>query len=168
MNEHYAEQSLFNQTWVLLASTRLKDLLPRAQRDTLIANLQTRQREDGGWSMDTLGPWRWSKTVAPFAPPGPLDASLLAKSDGYATGLIVYALRQAGFAPDQPSVKRGLQWLRANQQGVQIEQQTWNIWRSHSLNYDREHGGERGQSMRRMFMSDAATAFAVLALTSSE
>jgi len=36
------------------------------------------------------------------------------------------------------------------------------------LNYDREHGGQRGQPWKRMFMSDAATAFAVLALLPSD
>jgi hypothetical protein len=32
------------------------------------------------------------------------------------------------------------------------------------LNYDREHGGPKGEPWRRMFMSDLATAFGVLAL----
>ena len=41
-------------------------------------------------------------------------------------------------------------------------------WRAHSLNYDREHGGDKGEPWRRMFMSDLATAFAVLALVESE
>ena len=42
----------------------------------------------------------------------------------------------------------------------------WAPWRAHSLNYDREHGGAKGELWRRMFMSDLATAFAVLALIS--
>ena len=41
-------------------------------------------------------------------------------------------------------------------------------WRAHSLNFDREHGGEKGEPWRRMFMSDSATAFAVLALVASD
>ena len=41
-------------------------------------------------------------------------------------------------------------------------------WRTHSLNYDREHGGDKGEPWPRMFMSDLATAFAVLALVESE
>jgi len=39
---------------------------------------------------------------------------------------------------------------------------------AHSLNYDREHGGEKGEPWRRLFMSDTATAFAILALADSE
>src|SRR5712692_4917854 len=94
LKEKYASQSLFNRAWMLLASTRWKDLLTGTQRETLITELQGRQRDDGGWALESLGGWRWSKTAAPFRAPGTLDASLLEKSDGYATGLIMYALRQ--------------------------------------------------------------------------
>src|SRR5438445_11340608 len=136
LKEKYPQQSLFNRAWVLLASTRLKDLLTRAQREALIAELQSRQQGDGGWSLQTLGPWRWSRSAAPFRAPGRLDASLLAKSDGYATGLIVYTLREAGLPVDHPAVRKGLQWLRANQQDVQVGQQIRPAWRTHSINYD--------------------------------
>ena len=168
LKEKYASQSLFNRVWLLVASTRLKGLLTGAQRTALITEIQGRQRDDGGWALDSLGTWRWSKTSAPFRAPGTPDAAMLAKSDGYATGLIVYALRQAGLPAGQPAVSRGLQWLRANQQGVQVGEHSWPAWRAHSLNFDREHGGDKGEPWRRMFMSDSATAFAVLALVSSD
>jgi squalene-hopene/tetraprenyl-beta-curcumene cyclase len=168
LRAQYPRQSLFNRVWALLASTRLKDLLTPAQREALIGEIQRRQHDDGGWSLQALGPWRWSRPAAPFRAPGTLDASLLAKSDGYATGLIVYTLREAGLPVDHPAVRRGLQWLRASQQDVQVSQRTRSAWPAHSLNFDREHGGERGEPWRRMFMSDAATAFAVLALIGSD
>jgi len=168
LKEKYAAQSLFNRTWLLLASTRLQDLLTKAQREALVTELQGRQRDDGGWALEALGPWRWSKTAAPFRAPGTLDASLLAQSDGYGTGLAVYTLRQAGLPAGHPAVSRGLHWLRANQHQVQVGEQAWPGWRAHSLNFDREHGGEKGEAWRRMFMSDSATAFAVLALVASE
>src|SRR5207249_12097664 len=44
-----------------------------------------------------------------FRPHGTPDAALLAHSDGYATGLIVYTLRKAGLPGDHPAVKKGLQ-----------------------------------------------------------
>lgn len=56
----------------------------------------------------------------------------------------------------------------AHQQDVQVSQHSWRAWRAHSLNFDREHGGEKGEPWRRMFMSDSATAFAVLALVGSD
>jgi hypothetical protein len=42
-----------------------------------------------------MGPWKWSKTAPPVKSPGDVDASLLTQSDGYATGLVVYTLKQA-------------------------------------------------------------------------
>ena len=146
----------------------MKDLLTSAHRSALITEIQVRQRDDGGWALDSLGGWRWSKSAAPFRAPGTLDTSLIGKSDAYATGLIVYTLRQAGLPVSQPAVSRGLQWLRANQQDMQVGQHSWRAWRAHSLNFDREHGGEKGEPWRRMFMSDSATAFAVLALVASD
>src|SRR5438552_12463844 len=104
LKEKYASQSLFNRIWLLLASTRLNDLLTSAQRSALITEIQGGQRDDGGWALDSLGTWRWSKTSAPFRAPGLPDAAMLAKSDGYATGLIVYTLRQAGLSVGQPAV----------------------------------------------------------------
>ena len=168
LKEKYVSQSMFNRIWLLLASTRLNDLLSSAQRASLITEIQGRQRDDGGWSLDSLGTWKWSKSTAPFRAPGTTDSPLLSQSDGYATGLIVYALRQAGLKSDQPAVNKGLQWLRTNQQDVQVDQHNWHAWRAYSLNFDREHGGDKGEPWRRMFMSDSATAFAVLALISSE
>ena len=142
------------------------DLLAKAELTSkIIAEIQRRQQNDGGWSLQTLGPWRWGDRRRP---PGTPDASLLAQSDGYATGLIVYTLRKAGLPGDHAVVKKGLQWLKANQQDIQIGQRTYRAWRAYSLNIDREHGGKEGEPWRRMFMSDAATTFAVLALVASD
>ena len=131
-------------------------------------------RSDGGWSLESLGAWRWNHTAAPFRPPGTLDASLLAQSDGYATGLVVYTLRQTGLPLTHPGVNKGLHWLRTNQNKIPLspggrgQGEGVPAWRSHSLNYDREHGGDKGEPWRRMFMSDLATGFAVLALVGSD
>jgi squalene-hopene/tetraprenyl-beta-curcumene cyclase len=168
LRTNYPRQNLHNRTWGLLASTSLDQVLTRAERDELVAELQRRQGDDGGWSLDGLGPWRWNRTIPPFQSPGKRDPSVTAKSDGYATGLIVYTFMQAGLSGEHPVVKRGLQWLRANQLPVHVGDQEGPAWRAHSLNYDREHGGSRGEPWRRLFMSDAATAFASLALSAAE
>jgi len=167
LKERRASESLFNRVWLLLASTRLKNVLTREQQEALIAEIQRRQQNDGGWSLHALGPWRWSHQWR-FRPPGTPDASLLARSDGHATGLIVYTLRKAGLPSDHPAVRKGLQWLKANQQDIEVSQRTYRAWRAYSLNHDREHEGTAGERLRRMFMSDAATAFAVLALLSAD
>ena len=168
LRTNYPSQNLYNRIWGLLASISLNEVLTRAERDDLIAQVERRQGDDGGWSLEGLGGWRWNRTAAPFQSPGTRDLSLAAKSDGYATGLIVYTLRQAGLSVEHPVVRKGLGWLRANQLPVRDGDREWPAWRAYSLNYDREHGGSRGEPWRRLFMSDAATAFASLALAASE
>jgi len=168
LTEGYAAQRRFNRVWLLLASTRWKDLLAPAQREALVADVQLAQQDDGGWSLAAMAGWRSSRAFWRAQPSGTPDAALLAKSDSYATGLVIYTLRSAGLPPDTPAITRGLGWLKAHQQGVQVGERTYPAWRSHSLNADREHGGERGEPWRRLFMSDAGTAYAVLALLASE
>jgi hypothetical protein len=161
---NYAGQNLHSRAWMLLASTRLAGLLSRDQTDALATELQREQNADGGWSLYKLGPWTWSKASPPYGPEGKPDVALLSKSDAYATGLLAYALRQAGLPAGHPSLKRATAWLEANQGEWQIDRNHWNCWRTYSLNYDHEHGGDDGEPWRRMFMSDAATAFTALAL----
>jgi hypothetical protein len=167
LREHFPAQNLHNQVWGLLASTFLTGVLNEADRNALIGRLERRRNDDGGWSLDGLGGWRWNRISPPFESPGTRDRALITKSDGYATGLIVYALRRAGLPVEHPAVKSGLRWLKANQSPVEVGNRSRPAWRAHSLNYDREHGGARGEPWRRLFMSDAATGFASLALISS-
>jgi hypothetical protein len=159
-----ASQRSFNRAWALLAAAHLDGVLTDAGRNEIVTELESKQRADGGWSLADLGPWRWQRSTAPFAPPGKVDDAVLAASDGYATGLVVYAMRQSGLAADGVAIRRGQEWLRAHQLPARGEDAAWAPWRSHSLNFDREHGGSKGEPWRRMFMSDLATAFAALAL----
>ena len=163
LSANVATQRLFNRTWALLASSRLSGVLTTSQREALVRDLAAAERPDGGWSLADLGEWRWSKTAGPFAAPGAVDTALIGASDAYATGLVVYAMKQAGLG-SRPAVQKGLTWLRVNQQAGAPTDAAWAPWRAHSLNFDREHGGDKGEPWRRMFMSDLATAFAVLAL----
>jgi squalene-hopene/tetraprenyl-beta-curcumene cyclase len=166
LREKYASENLHNRLWGLLASTAIGNVLTRGDRDALVAELERVQNGDGGWSLDRLGGWRWNRAEPPFQPPGTRDTSITTLSDGYATGLIIYALVTADVDSHHPVVSRGVEWLKANQRPVRAGDTEWLAWRAHSLNYDREHGGARGEPWRRLFMSDAATSFAVLALIS--
>ena len=76
-----------------------------------------------------------------------------ARSDGYATGLITFVLEQAGIATEDPRLQRGLSWLARNQNKAE------GSWPSLSLSQRRNPSSNVGH-----FMSDAATAYAVLAL----
>lgn len=164
LRSRFNDQRAFNRAWLLLAATRLDGLLTSPERDAIVKSLAALQRADGGWSLADLGVWRWTRQEAPFAPPGTVDTALVAQSDGYATGLVVYALRRSGQPVSSPAIRNGQQWLIEHQAPERSGDPAWAPWRAHSLNYDREHGGPKGEPWRRMFMSDLATAFGVLAL----
>ncbi len=137
------KQSLFNRVMGLWASTKVENLLPRDQQQAIIREAFTAQQADGGWSTASLGRWQRVDNT-------PLDT----KTDGYATGLMTLVLRQAGVPATDPHVAKGLAWLRANQN------HTTGQWTAVSLNKNRDPNSDPGK-----FMSDAATAYAVLALT---
>jgi squalene-hopene/tetraprenyl-beta-curcumene cyclase len=164
LRSRVTSQRAFNRAWMLLAAARLDGLLTKQERDAIVTDLESLQRADGGWSLADLGVWRWARQEAPFAPPGTIDRALIAQSDGYATGLVVYALRRSGRPVSSPAVHKGQQWLIEHEVPERVGDPAWAPWRAHSLNYDREHGGPKGEPWRRMFMSDLATAFGVLAL----
>jgi hypothetical protein len=138
---HYNEQPLLNKVVVLWASAQFPGLLTSAQRKALLGEIDATQRADGGWSLTDLGTWqRRDKT--------PLET----RSDGYATGITVLALEENHISTSY--VRRGLDWLIANQD------KTTGAWPAWSLNKNRDPQSNVGQ-----FMSDAATGYAVLALT---
>jgi squalene-hopene/tetraprenyl-beta-curcumene cyclase len=76
------------------------------------------------------------------------------QSDGLATGLILFILPQAGVPRDNVQLKQGRTWLIRNQNKPE------GLWLASSVNKQRDPSSNVGR-----FMSDAATAFAVLALT---
>jgi hypothetical protein len=139
-------QILIDRVMLLWASTKVPGLLMPAQRKSIIDEALSKQQADGGFSLSSfVGGWKRHDGT-------PLET----KSDGYATGVVTLALEQAGMKRDQPQLKRGLAWLRLNQD------KTDGRWLAYSLNKQRDLSTDIGR-----FMSDAATAFAVLALQES-
>ena len=148
LNRERAAQTAINRAALLWASAKFPGLLEPEKQKAIVAELLSKQQADGGWSLSTLsGSWKRHDGT-------PQEAA----SDGYSTGLILYGLQQAGLPRDNAQLQHGLAWLVANQNKSQ------GSWQSYSLNKNVEHHMSPGTAL---FMNDAATAYAVLALTES-
>ena len=141
LRREYEAQPLLNRIVLLWASSRLPGLLTRSQRDALIQQIASRQQPDGGWSASSFGSFERHDHTPDVT-----------KSDGYATGLAVYALEQIGKG-NLSEARRGRAWLLANQNPSEGD---WEAW---SLNKDHDPASPTGH-----FMDDAATGYAILAL----
>ncbi|MHB8754109.1 MAG: hypothetical protein ACYC92_04015 [Candidatus Acidiferrales bacterium] len=145
LDRAYPAQSPINHVVLLWASSKLPGLVDPQRQKSIINEILNMQRADGGWCLASLvGRWQRSD-----------GTPLVMKSDGYATGLITFALQQAGISRQNVHVRRALSWLVRNQSD-------WNgRWSAYSLNR-RRHDPFSNVAH---FMDDAATAYAVLALS---
>ena len=150
-----SSQSIINQIFLLWASTKVHNLLDSAKQSAVIRQVLARQQPDGGWRLASIT-WSWNHwTVRSLLQMWLREdgTPMQGKSDGLATGLVTFVLEQAGVSPQNAQLQRGLSWLTNNQ----TEQ---GFWPSYSVNKRRNPQSETAK-----FMSDAATAFAVLAIT---
>jgi squalene-hopene/tetraprenyl-beta-curcumene cyclase len=129
--------NLHHKTWLLWAATKHDSFVPASERAATVKELLAVQRADGGWSLPSLGDWKGHHKR-------PNNKN--APSDGYATGLAVFVLRQAGVPAEDERIRKGVVWLKDHQR-------VSGLWFTHSLNADHDH-----------YISHAGTAFAVLAL----
>jgi squalene-hopene/tetraprenyl-beta-curcumene cyclase len=127
---------------LLWASSKLPGLLTADQQHAIIAAANEKQQPDGGWTMATLGSWKRVDNTA-------LDTA----SDGYATGLITLVQQSAGVPATDAHVSKGVAWLSSHQDAAT------GMWQATSLNKQRDPASDAAK-----FMSDAATAYAALAL----
>jgi squalene-hopene/tetraprenyl-beta-curcumene cyclase len=135
-------QNLHDRAWGLWAATTIGGILTEGEQQKLVAQLLDRQQDDGGWSLPSLGTWVRSDGTAQES-----------ASDGYATGLVVHVLQIAGLPKEHVQVARGLDWLKSHQTAT-------GAWRCGSLKKKRDPASHTAK-----LMADAATAFAVLALS---
>jgi squalene-hopene/tetraprenyl-beta-curcumene cyclase len=149
LRAEFANQPLHHRVAALWASSRLPGALDEPARRALVEELRRIQEADGGWSLARLGqrasgPDEWSTSRGVY-PDGQT-------SDGYATGLVVLAWKGAGLRADDPSLKKALNWLASHEDK--------GTWPTLYLNKKRDPQENAGK-----FMRDAATGFAILALT---
>jgi squalene-hopene/tetraprenyl-beta-curcumene cyclase len=136
--------TLLNRAMILWASAKIPDVLTPELRQRIIADLTARQQGDGGWATASLvGDWKRNDKT-------PLDPD----TDGYATGLVTFVLEQAGLPSSDVHVIAGRAWL------VQHQNRSTGQWTAVSVNKQRDPASDVGK-----FMSDAATSYAVLALS---
>ena len=141
-----ATQTLLNRLSLLWASTKVPGLLDPAQQQTIADDVMQVQQSDGGWMASSLVTKTWKrKDGTPFE----------SKSDGFATGLVAFIFGEAKIAKTKEAGERAYVWLARNQN------KEAGSWPAYSLNKERDLTSDRGR-----FMSDAATAYAVLALES--
>jgi squalene-hopene/tetraprenyl-beta-curcumene cyclase len=136
----------YGKVLLLWAEARLPGLVGRDRVDAFLQVLRDQQREDGGWSLRTFSaPEKWGggnraeklRAEADFASPA---------SDGHMTGLAVLVLRESGVAAEDPAVRRGVEWLLANQRES-------GRWWTRSLSTDKYH-----------FITYSGTCYPLLAL----
>lgn len=143
LQREQAGQSLLNRAVLLWASAKVPGLLTAAQQKSIVDELIAKQQADGGWSASSLVIATWKRHD---------KTELPAISDGYGTGLTAFVLEQAGVPRSGAVLKRALAWLEKNQDKD-------GLWPATSLNKQRDPASDAGR-----FMSDAATAYAVMAL----
>ena len=148
LNREFAVQTTINRVLLLWAAAKLPGLLEPDRQKAIIGELLEKQQADGGWSLSSLsGDWKRAD-----------GTSQETTSDGYATGLITFVLQQAGISPENAKLERGLAWLSANQD------KTEGSWPAYSLNKNKQNHISPETAL---FMNDAATAYAVLSLTTA-
>jgi squalene-hopene/tetraprenyl-beta-curcumene cyclase len=89
----------------LLAHSAIGGIASDDERRAYIEAIFAAQHPDGGWSMVDLADWQRRDGK-------PLDASL---TSGYPTGLLTYVLARSGVAPNEPRLRKAIQWLKTNQ-----------------------------------------------------
>jgi len=156
LDREYSAQPLLNRATLLWASTRVPGLIGPERQKSIIEELSRAQVEDGGWSLFPMAKtWRdWSPSAITGEWKRKDQSQQDLNSDGYATALAVFVLQQAGIPRHDARVRRGRAWL------LQRQNKAEGFWYTSSINKRRDPKSNVGR-----FMSDAATAYAVMALT---
>jgi len=142
------QQSLHNRLTLLWASTKLPGFLDGSRQTAIVQDIVGRRKPDGGWRVEDLVSPTWKRFDGSDYDTG---------SDGYATAYAAFILKQVRDPAAQDAARSGREWLERHQD------RATGAWAAASWNKKRDPASDVGK-----FMSDAATAYAVLALTGAE
>ncbi|HEY9463906.1 MAG TPA: hypothetical protein VIR54_12490 [Vicinamibacterales bacterium] len=138
LTESIQSRRLHDRLALLLTRSFIADSL----RQSITTDAFSRQQPDGGWTIESLGPWMTHP-----------DAPSSSGTNAYATAFTTVALLRGGVPASDPKLAKALSWLQTHQDP------TTGTWAAVSMNKRYPEG-----SMESRFMQDAATAFASLAL----
>lgn len=142
LREGQKTQPLHNRLFLLWAASKLRDLLPKTEKQAILDEIWRKQEAGGGWTIASLGAWK-KRDAAPVA----------TGANSYATALVAFTAEEAGIQPSQPDLSKALAWLRTHQDSK------GGYWAAESMNHKHDPG-----TVPEKFMSDAATGYAVAAL----
>ena len=143
LSSHQKNQPLHHRLTLTWASKHLRGILSTEETKRILDEILSKQEADGGWTVASLGPWRVRE-----------GRPKRQGSDAYATAYTAYILQAVHRAESGPQLQRALNWLRSKQDPKD------GFWEATSMNKHYTPG-----TMPSLFMRDAATAYAVLALT---
>lgn len=125
-----------------LALLLARSFVPPSVRSAIVAAAFSKQQPDGGWTIESLGPWMTHADAPPSS-----------GTNAYATAFATATLLRGGVPASDPRLVKALNWLESHQDPAT------GTWPAVSMNKRYPDG-----SMESRFMEDAATSFASLAL----
>jgi squalene-hopene/tetraprenyl-beta-curcumene cyclase len=99
--------SAYAEAMLLWASCHMEGLADKPARETIAERLLTLRAPDGGWALENL--------IVGTPSFENLQRDLQRASDAYATGFVVYILREAGLSADDGRLRPAIHWLKTHQ-----------------------------------------------------
>jgi hypothetical protein len=145
LTRRFADADLHGRMMAVRAARKLEGLLRADQVAAVAREVLDAKLADGSWSIAALGRWT-TKT-------GGANEARARGGDGYATGLAILCLIDAGVAIDSAAIVGARRWLLSHQDSN-------GAWPTKSLN-------KPDKEFNNTILSDAATAYAIQGISAT-